>query len=59
VQVAESGEMATQAAPYTFDYTNAKGANVNGKGKYLEVWKNVDGKWECHLDMCSSNLPLK
>jgi uncharacterized protein (TIGR02246 family) len=27
------------------------------QGKFLKIWKRVDGRWKIHRDMFSSNLP--
>jgi ketosteroid isomerase-like protein len=59
VQVAESGEIGYTGGTYTLDFTDDKGAKISDKGKYLEVWKKVDGKWKCYLDMYNSDLPAK
>lgn len=59
VQVADSGEIGYTSGTYTLDYTDPKAGKVSDKGKYLEVWKKVDGKWKCYLDMYSSDLPVK
>ena len=59
VQVAESGEIGYTSGTYTLDFTDPKAGKVSDKGKYLEVWKKVDGKWKCYLDMYSSDLPTK
>ena len=57
VQVADSGDLGYTNGTYTLSFTDPKGAKVEDHGKYLEVWKKVDGKWKCHLDMYSSDLP--
>jgi ketosteroid isomerase-like protein len=57
VQVAESGELGYTSGTYSLTYTDAKGGKVEDRGKYLEVWKKVDGKWKCYQDMYSSDLP--
>ncbi|MEP7212983.1 MAG: DUF4440 domain-containing protein [Acidobacteriota bacterium] len=59
VQVADSGEIGYTSGIYSLSFTDPKGAKINDTGKYLEVWKKVDGKWKCHLDMYNSDIPLK
>ena len=59
VQVADSGEIGYTSGSYSLSYTDDKGAKVSDKGKYLEVWKKVDGKWKCYLDMYNSDGPAK
>lgn len=59
VKVADSGELGYTSGTYTMSFTDPKAGKVNDKGKYLEVWKKVDGKWKCYLDMYSSDMPAK
>jgi len=59
VQVANSGEIGYTNGTYDLSFTDPKGAKVNDKGKYVEIWKKVDGKWKCYLDMYSSDIPVK
>ena len=41
----------------TFTATDADGATI-GEGKYVEIWRHVDGEWQMHRDIWNSNLPL-
>ena len=59
VQVADSGDLGYTSGTYALSFTDPKAGKITDKGKYLEVWKNVDGKWKCHLDMYSSDNPAK
>ena len=59
VQVADSGELGYTSGTYTLVFTDPKGGEIEDKGKYLEVWKKVDAKWKCHLDMYSSDIAAK
>lgn len=58
VQVAESGELGFTSGIYMLTYNDANGQLVADRGKYLEVWKKVDGKWKCVSDAFNSDLPL-
>jgi ketosteroid isomerase-like protein len=58
VEVAESGEMGFTSGTYTLSFTGPDGRPVRDRGKYLEVWKKVDGRWKCLLDAYSSDIPL-
>jgi ketosteroid isomerase-like protein len=58
VQVAENGEMGYTSGFYTLSFTDANGQTVTDRGKYLEVWKKVDGKWKCSSDANNSDTPL-
>jgi uncharacterized protein (TIGR02246 family) len=57
VEVADSGEIGYTSGTWTMDWTGDKGEKMKDNGKYLEVWKKVDGKWKCYLDMYSSDNP--
>jgi hypothetical protein len=35
---------------------NAEG-NLLDRGKYIEIWTKVDGKWLIHRDIWNSSLP--
>ena len=41
----------------TFTATDAGGATID-EGKYVVIWRNVDGKWQIHRDIWNSSLPL-
>lgn len=58
VQVAESGELGYTSGFYTFSFTDANGKTVSDRGKYVEVWKKVGGKWKCSSDAYNSDMPL-
>ena len=58
VQVAESGEIGYTSGSYTLTYTDLRGKTVTDRGKYLEVWKKIDGKWKCLSDAYNSDIPL-
>jgi ketosteroid isomerase-like protein len=59
VQVADSGELGYTSGTYTLAFTDPKAGKVSDEGKYVEVWKKIDGKWKCYLDMYSSDNPAK
>jgi ketosteroid isomerase-like protein len=59
VQVAKSGEIGYTSGSYTLSYTGAEGKTVSDRGKYLEVWKKVNGTWKCSSDAYNSDLPAK
>lgn len=57
-QVAASGELGYTSGFYTLTFTGPDGKTVTDKGKYLEVWNKVDGKWKCLADAYNTSLPL-
>ena len=40
-----------------YTVTDAGGATID-EGKYVVIWRHVDGKWQMHRDIWNSNLPL-
>ena len=40
-----------------YTITDAAGATID-EGKYVVIWRQVDGKWKMHRDIWNSNLPL-
>jgi len=40
----------------TFTATDPGGATID-EGKYVEIWRHVDGKWQLHRDIWNSDLP--
>lgn len=58
VQVANSGEIGYTSGVYTLSFTDDNGKTVTDRGKYVEVWKKVDGKWKCSSDVYNSDVPL-
>ena len=58
VQVAESGELGYTSGSYTLSFTDPNGKTMTDRGKYVEVWKKVGGKWKCSSDIYNSDVPL-
>ncbi len=40
----------------TFIAADADGATID-EGKYVVIWRNVDGKWQMHRDIWNSSRP--
>ena len=56
VDLSPSGDVAWERGTYEFTTVSPKGTSVD-KGKYLTVWKKVDGTWKVAADMANSDLP--
>ncbi len=54
-EVFAHGDVGYVAGTYTS--TDAGGATVD-KGKYVEIWRQVDGEWQIYRAIWNSNLPL-
>lgn len=56
VDLEVAGNTAYEVGNYTLQGQN--GMEID-KGKYLVVWKNVDGEWKLHRDIFNSNQPMQ
>ena len=50
-----AGNTAYEVGRYTLEGPN--GMQID-QGKYLVVWKNVDGEWKLHRDIFNTNQPM-
>ena len=57
-QVAASGELGYTSGSSHPDLHRTRRQDGDRDGKYLEVWKKVDGQWKCLSDAYNSSLPL-
>jgi uncharacterized protein (TIGR02246 family) len=55
VEVEQCEETAIEISRYTM---YGPGDEVLDQGKYIVVWKEVDGNWFLHRDIFNSSLPL-
>jgi uncharacterized protein (TIGR02246 family) len=58
VQVAASGDIAYETGTYTSRGTSPEGESYDETGKYLVVWKNLDGQWMIVRDTWNSDAPM-
>ncbi len=54
VEAAASGDLAYDYGAYTFAFDTDKGPFVEN-GKYIVVWKKIDGAWKIAADIFNSN----
>lgn len=57
IEVAASGDLAYDRGTYRFVMDTPEG-RAEDVGKYVVVWKKIDGEWRAALDMSNSDLPL-
>ena len=57
IEVAASGDLAYDRGTYRFVMDTPEG-RTEDVGKYVVVWKKIDGEWRAALDMSNSDLPL-
>lgn len=53
VEVNHLGDTAIEIGEYNLSAGDA----VADRGKYMVVWKNIDGNWCIHRDMINTSLP--
>ncbi len=56
IEVSASGDLAYDVGTYWLGF-NTDAGRVNVEGKYVVVWKKLDGKWKAAADIFNSNLP--
>ena len=57
IEVAASGDLAYDRGIYRFVMDTPEG-RTEDVGKYVVVWKKIDGEWRAALDIGNSDLPL-
>ena len=55
LEVEGYGKTAIEVSTYTM---LGEGEQVLDKGKYIVIWKKVDGEWKLHRDIFNSSMPL-
>jgi uncharacterized protein (TIGR02246 family) len=58
IAVAQNGDMAYDIGTYALTFTGDQGP-VQDRGKYVVVWKNVDGDWKVAADIFNSDGPAQ
>ena len=58
VEVAASGDMAVERGTYRFTQDSPRGVTED-VGKYVTIWKKVDGKWQVAIDAANSDRPCQ
>jgi uncharacterized protein (TIGR02246 family) len=56
VVVAQGGDLAYEVGTYALAFDGEQG-RVEDKGKYVVVWKKVEGTWKAAADIFNSDLP--
>ena len=57
IEVAVSGDLAYDRGTYRFAMETPNG-RVEDIGKYLMIWKRIDGEWKVVVDISNSDQPL-
>jgi uncharacterized protein (TIGR02246 family) len=56
IKFSDDGSVAYETGKYSGSFVDAKGRTIKGEGKFLNVLKNIGGKWKVVVDAFSSNL---
>ena len=56
IEVSKGGDMAMDRGTYRL-VTQATSGAVEDRGKYVVVWRKVDGRWKAAADIFNSDLP--
>ena len=51
-------DMALEVGTYQLGF-DGSGGRIEDRGKYVVVWKRVDGAWQAAADILNSDLPAK
>lgn len=57
VRIAQSGDLAVSTGSYQLTLTPPSG-RIEDRGKYMTVWRKVDGEWRVAADMINTDLPM-
>jgi ketosteroid isomerase-like protein len=56
-EMGPSGDMGFTWGHYDGHSKDAKGNDVTTSGRYITVWKKVDGKWKVAMDASANDVP--
>jgi len=56
IEVEGHGNTAIEVSNFTLQ---GEGGQVFDKGKYIVIWKKVDGQWKLHRDIFNSSMPVQ
>lgn len=57
VMIAQSGDLAVSTGNYQLTLTPPSG-RIDDRGKYMTVWRKVDGEWRVAADMINTDVPM-
>ena len=53
-----NGDMAHSVGKFTFTIQPEEGEAINERGKYVELWKRVNGSWKLDVVIWNTSVPL-
>ena len=58
IELSVSGDMAHEVGKYTDTTQPDEGEAISDSGKYVRIWKRVNGSWKVDVLIFNSSLPL-
>ncbi len=58
IDVTKAGDMAADIGTYKLSFDGKQG-RVQDRGKYVVVWKKVDGEWKALADIINTSMPAQ
>ena len=58
IELHVNGDMAYEVGEYTLTIQPEEGKAISDSGKYMEIWKRVNGSWKIIADIFNTSLPL-
>ena len=58
MELSVNGDMAYEVGKYTLTVQPEEGEAFSDNGKYVEIWKRVNGSWKIKADIFNSSVPL-
>ena len=58
VEAEVSGDTAYEMGKYTITLESAEGEVVTETGKYVNIWKYVEGSWKLHVNIWNTYAPM-
>jgi len=56
--IAEAGDMVVELGTYVFKFQDPSGKTQSDNGKYVTVYKKVNGEWKIVVDTFNSSVPV-
>ena len=58
IELSVSGDMAHVVGKYTLTIQPEEGEAISDNGKYMEIWRRVNGSWKINTAIWNTNVPL-
>jgi len=58
IELFANGDMAHKVGTYTLTIQPEEGESISDNGKYVEIWKRVNGTWMLDVDIWNTSVPF-